>query len=188
MKLPHIKNSAVAQNVAEAVFTNLYEFQIFPPQGVPAVDHLVDEIVSIGGLDKVDELPEVKKQTSRGHTRVYIAPMLEDTVLELEVKINLNAHGTNADQIVIYEMFKQWARLNRDERTGAMGLKADAVGSGQLSCFNKKGFVWRRFKFDRILLGEVKGISDLDLTASDPLDLTVKLYCEGFELLDSGTI
>ena len=60
MKLPHIKNSAVAQNVAEAVFTNLYEFQIFPPQWVPALDYLGDEIVSIGGLDKVDVLPEVK--------------------------------------------------------------------------------------------------------------------------------
>jgi hypothetical protein len=188
MKLPHIKNSAVAQNTAEAVFTNLYEMQLFPPDGIPYIDHLVDEIVSISGLDKIDELPEIKTQKSRGHTRIFSAPMLGDTQLTLDMSINLNAHGKNADQIVIYEMFKQWGRRQRDERTGAMGLKPDCVGSGQLAQFNKGGFVWRRIKLTKALLASVTGFDEAALANGDPVMLKVKLVIEEFELLDAGTV
>lgn len=188
MKLPHVRNSAVAQGVQEAVFNNLYEMQLFPPDGIPYVDYLVDEITSITGLDKVDELPQIKKQTARGHTRVFSAPMLETTHLELEMKVNINAQGRNADQIVIYEMFKQWARRQRDERTGAMGIKFDSVGSGQLTQFNKKGYVWRRLRLDRILIESITGFDDVSLENSEPIQLTVKIVVEEWELLDAGTI
>lgn len=188
MKLPHIKNSQVAQEVAEAVFTNEYELQLFPPSGIPQVNWLVDEIVSISGLDKIDELPEIKVQTARGFTRVYSSPFVESTHLELELKINLNAHGRNADQIVIYEMFKQWARRNRDERTGVSGLKIDAVGSGQLIQQNKAGFVWRRLDFQRILVQSISMTDEIAFENGDPVQLTVKVVVEQWEPKDAGTI
>lgn len=188
MKLPHVRNSAVAQNVEEAVFNSLYEMQIFPPDGIPYVDKLVDEIASISGLDKLDELPEIKTQLSRGHTRVFTAPLLDSTHLELEMKVNINAQGRNADQIVIYEMFKQWARRQRDERTGAMGLKIDCVGSGQLAQHNKAGFVWRRIRLDRILIESITGFDEVALENNDPIQLTVKIVVEEWELLSAGTV
>lgn len=188
MKLPHVRNSAVAQGVQEAVFTSLYEMQLFPPDGIPFVDSLVDEIVSITGLDKLDELPAIKTQLSRGHTRVFTAPLLESTHLELEMKVNLNASGRNADQLVIYEMFKQWARRQRDERTGAMGIKIDCIGSGQLAQFNKKGDIWRRIRLDRILIESITGFDEVALENNDPVQLTVKIVVEEWELLDAGTI
>jgi hypothetical protein len=188
MKLPHIKNSSVAQQLAEAVFTNLYEMQIVPPKGIPFIEHLSDEITKIGGLGKIDELPETAVQKSRGHTRVHVKPYLDSTHLDLELTINLNAHGPNADQIVIYQMFKQWARKHRDERTGAMGLKIDSIGQAEISMFNKAGFIWRKVYCKTIMITEISAVDELSLDAGDPVTLTVKAVCEDWDYEDPGTL
>ncbi|WNN12305.1 hypothetical protein MA9V2_056 [Chryseobacterium phage MA9V-2] len=188
MKLPHVRNSAVAQQSAEAIFGALYEMQLFPPQGIPFVEYLKDEITSISGLGKIDELPEIVTQLARGHTRVFMKPYLDSTHLELELKVNINASGVNADQIVIYEMFKQWARRQRDERTGAMGIKANCVGSGELSQANKPGFAWRRIDLKRILIQSIEGFDEAALENGDPIQLTVKIVVEEWDLLDAGTV
>ena len=188
MKLPHIKNSAVAQQVAEAVFSNLYEMQVIPPKGIPFIEHLADEITKIGGLGKIDELPETAIQKSRGHTRVHVKPYLDSTHLELELTINLNAHGPNADQIVIYEMFKQWARKHRDERTGAMGLKFDAMGQAEISLFNKAGFIFRKIYCKMFMVTEISAIDEVSLEDGDPVELTVKAVVEDWDYDVLGTL
>lgn len=188
MKLPHIKNSAVAQQVAEAVFSNLYEMQVIPPKGIPFIEHLADEITKIGGLGKIDELPETAIQKSRGHTRVHVKPYLDSTHLDLELTINLNAHGPNADQIVIYEMFKQWARKHRDERTGAMGLKFDAMGQAEISLFNKAGFIFRKIYCKMFMVTEISAIDEVSLENGDPVELTVKAVVEDWDYDDPGTL
>lgn len=188
MKLPHIKNSAVAQQIAEAVFSNLYEMQVIPPKGIPFIEHLADEITKIGGLGKIDELPETAIQKSRGHTRVHVKPYLDSTHLELELTINLNAHGLNADQIVIYEMFKQWARKHRDERTGAMGLKFDAMGQAEISLFNKAGFIFRKIYCKMFMVTEISAIDEVSLESGDPVELTVKAVVEDWDYDDPGTL
>jgi hypothetical protein len=181
MKLPHIKNNVVAQQSAEAVFSNLYEMQLTPPDGVPFVEHLTDEITSVGGLGDIEKLPETKVQKSRGHSRVYTAPMLDETHITLDLKINLNAHGPNAKDIVIYEMFKAWARLHRDDRDGSMGIKAECIGSGRLTLFNKKGFVFKKYIFKRMLIESIGWIDSVALDSGEPVSLDVKLVVEEFE-------
>lgn len=186
MKLPHIKNSQVAQDVAEAVTTNLYQMLITPPSGIVAPDWLVDEIVSIGGLDAVDKIPEIIKQQARGHNRAYHAVFIDDTTIELTLVINLNAHGPQALEIPIYKAFKSWARRVRNEDTGSNSLKINTVGGATLDQFNKIGEVWRKLEFKRVLLGPITGLDEAALASDEPVSLNVTLVCEEFKVTYSG--
>ena len=181
-KLPHIKNNEVAQDIAEDLTLNRFNMQITPPAGVPNVSWLSDEIKTIGGLDAIDKLPEIVKQTSRGHTRNFSGSFVDDQSLEIALTINLNAHGEKANDIVIYKMFKAWARKHRNELTGETGLKRDAVGSFILEQHNKIGEVWRKVSGKRVLLSEFSGLDEASLEAGDPVELSVTMIVEEFDL------
>ena len=184
--LPHIKNSKVAQDIAEALTLNTFNMLITPPSGIVAPSWLSAEIKTIGGLDALDKLPEIVRQKSRGHDRIFSGVFLDDTSLELTITINLNLHGNDANDAVIHKMFKSWARRQRNEDTGATSLKKDCVGSFLLQQTNKIGEIWRAVKGIRVLVQEITGLDEAGLEAGEPVELTVTIVVEDKEISYGG--
>jgi len=184
--LPHIKNNKVAQDIAEDVTLNRFNVLVTPPTGLPSVSWLKEEIKTIGGLDKIDVLPEIVTQLSRGHTRIYSGSFVDDTTLELTMTINLNAHGDKANDVIIYKMFKAWARRNRNEKTGATSLKRDSIGTVVIEQHNKIGEIWRQVDCTRVMIQEMSGLDEASLEAGDPAELSITLRVEEFDVNYGG--
>ncbi len=177
-KLPHIKNSQVAQDIAEDLTLNRFNMLITPPAGIVAPAWLSDEIFSVGGLDALDKLPEIVKQKSRGHDRAFNGSFLDDTTIELTITMNLNLHGENADDAVIHKMWKSWSNRIRNEDTGATSLKRDCVGKCTLDQHNKIGGIWRSIQGIRVLLQEINGLDEAGLEAGEPVQLVAVIVIE----------
>jgi hypothetical protein len=178
MKLPHIESNVTTQNVDEAVTMNLFAVQFIPPAGVVVPEGIEDEIVSIGGLDVLDKIPDVVKQVSRGHTRNFSGAFIDDQTVELSMVVNLNMGGKKSNHILIHRMFKQWARLQRDDRTGALGLKKDYVGQIIIDQTNTVGDPWRNIDLRLAFIQEITGLDEIGLENGDAVQLNVTIVAE----------
>lgn len=181
-KLPHIKNNTVAQENQEQVSPDLYEVQVIPPVGIPVPELLSDEIVSITGLDEIDKMPEVLRQRSKGHTRIFSGNFVEDTTITFNMTVNLNLGGNQANQNIIYKMFKEWARRNRDERNGVLRLKPDYVGQIILDQINRVGSPWRHLELLNVIIAEITGLDSAERENGEPMQLNLQLVAEDFDV------
>lgn len=181
-KLPHYENSQSAMEQAEAVTNNLFEMTIQPPNGIQVPKTLTEEIFSISGLDILDSSPEISRQLAKGHTRLHSQVFLEDTTLPIEVVINLNLHGRDADQNIIYNMFKEWQRVKRNEKNGASSLKYKQTGKFIIKQTNVEGFVWRMIEASVVFIGNITGFDEQSIESGEPVQLTVQLHAEQYKV------
>ncbi len=186
MGLPSIRNSKVAKSIDEAATLERFAVQVIPPQGIVVPSILSEEIVSIGGLEMLDKMPEIVRQISLGHTRVFSSSFVEDTTIELNMVMNLNFSGAKANDMLIYKMWKQWARRHRNEFTGANSLKIDTVGNIIIDQHNKVGEVWRHVELINVLIMELTGLDETSIESQEPVQLTVNLVAEGFNVIMGG--
>ena len=165
--LPHFTNSKAAINNYEPVFLNQFEVIINPPAGILDATTafngegiLAQQVKSITGL-AVDIAPaQTINQNYKFATRRYAGgePSQSDMALTMEFEVNLN----DANSMSVYKILRQWSDLIYNPLTGAMGIKADYVGSISISIFNKRGDVFRRIRIPSCFLSEAINPMELD--------------------------
>lgn len=187
MALPHIKNSKAGVNRYDPVNKNIFEVYFTLPESLRAEfakDELVltEHVQNINGLDALYRAPEVDSQKFMGTDRSFIKPTIGDTKANLEVEFSLNLReGT--DNYVL-KLFRAWAALGYDIRTGKRSLKKDYCADWlKVSIANREGDIYQEIVFKDVMINgnlEFDG-SSLDYTADDMCKLKVKFVSDWWE-------
>ncbi len=139
--LPHYQNSLSAINRFEPVYLNQFEVNVIPPGPVAGGAILLEQVVSIGGLD-VDKNPSFVAQKYKFAKRNYAGGKPDTTTLDVAIKFTVNLDDANS--MYVFKTLRQWTDLIYNPLTGAQGIKADYTGTIIVSVFNKNGDVFRR--------------------------------------------
>lgn len=186
MALPHIKNSQAGLNLYDPVHKSIFEVQFTLPDAIRAEfakDEalLTQHVLSISGLDALYRAPEVDSQKFMGTDRSYIKPTIGETKANLEVKLSLNLR--NGTDNYILKLFRAWAALGYDIKTGVRHLKKDYCAQWlRVAVANREGDIYQEIVFKDVMIsGPIDFTSDLDYSADDALELTVKFVSDWWE-------
>lgn len=187
MSLPHITNSQAGVNKYDPVFTSIYECYFSLPEALRADfgkdEALITEhILSVSGLSALNRAPATGTQKFMGTDRSFIAPRLENTRAEIEVKLSLNLRDGSTDNY-IYKLFRAWAALGYDQNTGARHLLRDCCAEFmRISIANQAGDIYHEVVFKDVMInGDIDGINELSYESSEPLELTVKFVSDWWQ-------
>lgn len=179
MALPHISNSAAGVNNYDAVFGNIFEVFFTLPAALKekfGADEalLTEHVLSVGGLGTLDKGPGVVEQKYMGTTRSFLAPKLDTTSHDLEIKLSLNLR--NKVDNYIYKIFKAWNKLGYDLSTGATTIKPDYVCDWlKVSIGNRAGDIYREILYHNLILVDgINAFDTLEYNTGEPIELTVK--------------
>jgi|SRR6056300_378992 hypothetical protein len=139
--LPHYQNSINSVNKFEPVYLNQFEVNVIPPAAVAGGPVLLEQVVSVSGLD-VDKNPSFVSQKYKFAKRNYAGGKPDTTTLDLGLKFTVNLDDANS--MYVFKTMRQWTDLIYNPLTGAQGIKADYTGTIVVSVFNKSGDVFRR--------------------------------------------
>lgn len=186
MALPHIKNSQAGVNRYDPVNKSIFEVYFTLPEALRAEfakDELVltEHVQKISGLDALYRAPETDVQKFMGTSRSYIKPTIGDTHADLEVEFSLNLR--NGTDNYILKLFRAWAALGYDIRSGRRSLKKDYCADWlKVSVANREGDIYQEIVFKDVMLnGSLTYGGDLEYTADDALTLTVKFRSDWWD-------
>lgn len=178
-KLPHIKNSEVTAEYAEPVFSSLFELTLMPPAGVVIPDTIDEQIQSISGLGTLDNAPDVVSQKVAQNQSRQFSALTVSNIHNLTITMNLNLHGPDTNDPVIYNAFQSWNAKRRNPLTGAMGLKKGYVGSWILVENNQVGTAWRVTSYKNgFPKGPISAVDSHDKNSDDIYTCQVTLTSE----------
>lgn len=178
-QLPHIKNSTVTAEYAEPVFSSLFELVLMPPAGVVIPDTIDEQIQSVSGLDTLDNAPDVVSQKVTQNMSRQFSALTVSNIHNVGITMNLNLHGPDTNDPVIYNAFQSWNAKRRNPETGAMGLKKNYIGSFILTEYNQVGTVWRITTYKNAFpKGPVRAVDSHNKNSDDIFSCTVTLTSE----------
>lgn len=186
MALPHIKNSQAGVNRFDPVHKSIFEVYFTLPESLRAEfakDEMVltEHVLNIGGLDALYRAPEVDSQKFMGTDRSFIKPTIGETKANLEVDFSLNLR--NGTDNYILKLFRAWAALGYDIKTGKRSIKKDYCADWlKVSIANREGDIYQEIVFKDIMInGALEMDGTLDYTADDALTLKVKFVSDWWE-------
>lgn len=142
-KLPHIKNSEVTAEMAEAIYSALFEAQFMPPAGVVMPSHIDEQITNISGLDTLEAAPGTVQQNYKLGQKRQFTGLATSNIHNVNISLNLNLHGPDTNDPVLLNGFNAWNAKRKNPKTAAMSLKKTYCGQWVLTQFNQVGTVWR---------------------------------------------
>jgi len=144
----HYKNSKVSVNNMEPLYNTQFSLTITPPPSINDWDIVLESITHVSGLE-TDKMPNVITQKFKGTDRSFAGGFVENTSIDLSIdfEVNMNDNGS----AIVYKELRKWCDLVYDPLTGRYGLKKDYIGGPAiLSAFNKRGVIYRQWKFPTI--------------------------------------
>lgn len=172
--------SKVAGELAEPVISSLFDVTIIPHPSLAALDIalLQEEIKSVSGLDKFEQIPDtVAQQFGPGIQRLFPG-MPIDNVIECNIACNLNLRGddgTNATNLLTLKKMKD---LQYNRATGKRGLKKNCIFTTIITRYNKDHSIWYVATLENCLFGAngITGLDEVNIDSSDAavLSFTIK--------------
>lgn len=165
--LPHYKNSKAAVNNWEPVYYANFEVMITPPAGISDWDLVMENIISVGGIDLTKGFPTPKYQKYKNYPRAFVGGAITDPTQEIELSFEVNLNDANS--MYVYKAIRQWCNLAYDPLTGKMGLKKEYSGGPMtIVQFNANGDIFRQLTFPNVIPGSmVKGPDEYDWSSED---------------------
>ena len=187
MALPHIKNSQAGVNLYDPVNKSIFEVYFTLPEAIRAEfgkDEilLTEHVQKIGGLDALYKAPDADVQKFMGTSRSFLKPTVGDTFADIEIEFSLNLR--NGTDNYILKLFRAWAALGYDINSGKRSLKKDYCAQWlKVSIANREGDIFQEIVFKDVMInGNLSGgISDLEYSADDALNLTVKFRSDWWD-------
>lgn len=190
MALPHIKNSQAGINLWDPVHKSMFEVTFTIPEALRnefAKDEaiLTQHVLNISGLDALYRAPETDVQKFMGTDRSYIKPTVGETRATLEVEFSLNLR--NGTDNYIMKLFRAWAALGYDIKTGKRSLKKDYCAQWlKVSVANREGDIYQEIVFKDVMMnGPLEFDGGLDYTADDALNLKVKFASDWWDEVEA---
>jgi hypothetical protein len=163
--LGHYRNSTPSMKNWEPVYLNHFNVVLTPPAAVGNWEFVIENVTNIGGLE-VDKQPAVVEQKFKGHTRTYAGSKPEQTYVDITLSFEVNLDDSNS--MYVFKALREWCDLIYDPLTGEMGLKSEyAGGPMQITLFNKRGGIFRKYKFPVVFPVTALPAIELDHDSAD---------------------
>jgi hypothetical protein len=174
--LPYWTNSQAAVNYYEPVYQNQFEVVLTPPAviGGPNVALLVEHVTKISGLPEIASAGTIVEQKYKFATRSYAGALPSTTVADLGLSFTVNLNEEN--DAYVYNILRAWNDLQYNPLTGQQGLKREYVGEMAVVAFNKRGEIFREWKFPSIFPTTALSALVLNYTSPDvyAIDVTYR--------------
>lgn len=178
MPLPHYTNSTAAVNNYEPLYLNQFEVVFTPPAAVTQdASILLEHVKNVSGLPEITPVGKVE-QWFKFAKRTYSAARPEDTTAELEIEFEVNLDEDNSPYV--YNILREWANIEFDPLSGAQGLKANYAGEMYIAIFNKRGNIYREFKFKPVYLVDNFNEMELDYLSDEIYRMTAKFQADAW--------
>lgn len=186
MALPHITNSKAAVNRWDPAHKSIFEVYFTLPEAIRnefAKDELLltEHVLTVDGLGALYNAPGVESQKFMGVDRSYIKPTMDSTKAEIKVKLSINLR--NGTDNFILKLFRAWAALGFDVKTGKRSLKKDYCADWlKVSIANREGDIYQEVVFKDVMMsGPITYDGALDYTSPDALDIEVSFVSDWWE-------
>ena len=183
MALPHLQNSQAGVNRFDPVNKSIFEVYFTLPEalrGEFAKDEmlLTEHVLNVSGLEALYKAPETSTQKFMGTDRSYINPTVGNTRAELEITFSLNLREGTDNYIA--KLFRAWAALGYDIKTGRRHLKKDYCADWlKISIANRAGDIYQEIVFKDVMMNGALDIDGgLDYTSDDSLECKVKFVSD----------
>lgn len=174
--LPYWTNSQAAVNYYEPVYQNQFEVVLTPPAviGGPNVALLVEHVTAISGLPEVNSAGTLVEQKYKFATRSYAGAIPDTTVADLKLSFTVNLNEEN--DAYVYNILRAWNDILYNPQSGQQGLKREYVGEMAVVAFNKRGDIFRQWRFPSIIPSTKLTELSLNYTSGDvyALDVTYR--------------
>jgi hypothetical protein len=186
MALPHIKNSQAGVNLYDPVDKSIFEVYFTLPEAIRAEyaqDELLisEHVLKVSGLEALYKAPEVEVQKFMGTSRSFIKPTVGDTHADITITFSLNLR--NGTDNYLLKLFRAWAALGYDIKTGARSLKKDYCAQWlQISIANREGDIYQRIVFKDVMInGPLETNTEYDYSSDEVAELTVKFRSDWWD-------
>ena len=186
MALPHLKNSQAGVNRMDPVNKSIFEVYFTLPEALRAEfakDELIltEHVLNVSGLEALYRAPETGTQKFMGTDRSFINPTVGNTRAELEIAFSLNLR--NGTDNYIAKLFRAWAALGYDIKTGRRHLKKDYCADWlKISIANRAGDIYQEIVFKDVMLnGDLSTEGSLDYSNGSALTLSVPMVSDWWE-------
>lgn len=176
----HYKNSRISQSNDEPVYQSLWLATFILPEPIRAVHDaslLQEQLVNVSGLD-TDKMPDTVEQKYRFSSRRFAGAVV-NTAIDLSMTFETNVNANN--QMVPYNILRDWSRLIYDPATAAHGLKRDYVGKLTLELHDKAGQVLRKWHFPEIWVSSALNAMDLDYTNESIHQISINFAADYYD-------
>lgn len=126
--LPHYKNSKISMQNFEPIYPDQFDVIITPPASLTNGENwsfAIENIKKIDGLT-TDQHPGTVEQIFRGAQRSFVKSMPDSTFIDLSITTQLNLNDEN--QILGYNVYREWYNLCWNPKDGTSTLKKDYIG------------------------------------------------------------
>lgn len=186
MALPHITNSKAAVNRWDPAHKSIFEVYFTLPAAIRdkfASDEvlLTEHVLSVDGLGALYNTAGTDSQKFMGVDRSYIKPTVDSTKAEISIKLSVNLR--NGTDNFILKLFREWAALGYDIKTGKRSLKQDYCADWlKISIANREGDIYQEIVFKDVMMnGPLEYDGTLDYTDGGHLELTVKFVSDWWD-------
>lgn len=175
--VPHVRSVNAGRNYYDPVNTAVFEVRFSFPGLISAavkdnIALLTEQVTNVGGLDNLLKTPAAGQQKFFGADVSYLNPTLDNTYAEITIDFNLNLRSVTDNYVL--DAFMQWRNLNYNLGNGARYLKKDYVAPFiEIKIANRDGTVWRVVKLWDVMLINITGLDNLDITSNE----SPKLQC-----------
>jgi hypothetical protein len=148
--LPYWSNSVAAVNYYEPIYQNQFEVVLTPPAAIggPNVALLVEHVTKITGLPEIQSSGGLAEQKYKFATRSYAGAIPDKTTADLALSFTVNLNEEN--DAYVYNILRAWNDIMYNPQTGSQGLKREYVGEMAVVVFNKRGDIFREWKFPAV--------------------------------------
>ena len=180
--LPHLKNMESGNNKWDPVNNAVYEMYFTLPDAIRsefAEDEIIltNQVTEVSGLDALQHTTGVGSQKFHGVDVSYHNPMMDTTVADVTVTLNLNLR--NVTDNFVLKVFRAWENLNYNLADGTRTLLKDySSDSLRIAIANRDGEIWRSIVFERVLLTGVSGLDALNYNDNEAAKLQVTFRCD----------
>jgi hypothetical protein len=149
--LPYWTNSVAAVNYYEPIYLNQFEVVLTPPAAIggPNVSLLVEHVTKLTGLPEIQSPGTLVEQKYKFATRSYAGGVPDKTTADLVLDFTVNLNEEN--DAYVYNILRAWNDIVYNPLTGSQGLKREYVGEMACVVFDKRGNIFREWKFPSII-------------------------------------
>jgi hypothetical protein len=149
--LPYWSNSVAAVNYYEPIYLNQFEVVLTPPAAIggPNVALLVEHVTKLTGLPEINSAGALIEQKYKFATRSYAGGVPDKTTTDLTLEFTVNLNEEN--DAYVYNILRAWNDIVYNPQTGSQGLKREYVGEMACVVFDKRGNIFREWKFPSII-------------------------------------
>lgn len=175
---PQLRHTEAGNNLWDPVHGAIFEVAFSVPALLQKdfsqdkyIDVLTDQVTNVSGIDALQKTVAAGEQYFHGATVSYLNPTHDTTAADITIEFNLNLRNVTDNYVL--RLFKAWIDLGYNLSNGVRHRMVDYVADTLIiSEANRDGTIWRKTRFEKVMLTSVTGLETLDYKDNEARKLT----------------